>query len=103
MKIKNLFISIFRLKKKDKLFCNKGKKICSVCGKPWKYKLEGGYRPDGTRWCRHDNGGGIGLHFTNYEKKMISKLPKGKVAVKGNDGVVRICDVVKNDNRRKQN
>lgn len=89
-------------KKKESLLKNSnlGKKrnICSVCGKPYDYQVRVHHNPDGTKICLHDGEfplGGPGLSFSRHDKKIISKLPKSKVLVKGADGVSRICDVAK--------
>lgn len=31
------------------------KKICKICGKEWKYKLQVEYKDDGTEICKHDD------------------------------------------------
>ena len=71
------------------------KKICDVCGKPYEFSLRVIYRPDGTKECEHDGGVSL-LYFTPREKKLAEKVHKeGKYLVKGSDGIVRICEPVK--------
>lgn len=71
------------------------KNICSVCKKPYDWKLESGFNFNGSRWCRHDQSSLTSdIRFTKHEKKIIDKLPKGKVLAKTRDGTF-ICDAKK--------
>ena len=76
---------------------NKPMKICEVCGKPYLYQLKIMYLPGGRKECRHD---GDFFHdnlvFSQHEKKLAEKYHKqGKVLVKCNDGLTRVCDYKK--------
>jgi hypothetical protein len=79
----------------DKIEITK-KNICPVCGKPYDYQLRITYLPDGTKECEHDSSRSL-LYFTEREKKLAEKMRKqGKYLVKGSDGIVRICEPVRN-------
>lgn len=88
-------------KEKFSKFSGTKEQICPVCGKKWAYRLR--TWKDKDRWhCQHDDEvvREFPLYFSRYEKKMAGNLPRGKVLVKGSDGISRICDV-KSKKRRK--
>lgn len=72
----------------------KRKKVCEVCKKVWEYRLSVFYGEDGQKFCRHDSDVIIDNRpkFSPWERKMISNLPRGKVAVKDSSGIVRVCE-----------
>lgn len=72
------------------------RKKCSACGKLWYYGVKIWENEKGEEVCQHDDDIYFGAtrSFTNYEKRIIDKLPPSKVMVKGSDKVARICDVL---------
>lgn len=75
----------------------KRKKICSLCGKSYEYKCRVDYLPNGKKECYHDGEfQSDTLKFSQHEKKLAEKYHKqGKVLVKGDDGLTRVCDVAR--------
>ncbi len=69
--------------------------ICEFCDKHYDYQIKIEYEGGKPVACWHDGRFVQSLYFSKHDKKIIGKLPKDKVLVKGSDGVSRICDVKK--------
>lgn len=68
----------------------KGEKVCDVCGKPWNGTLRVIWGKDGKR-CEHGAGSRGPMSETDRAiRNMHGNLKPNEVAVKGNDGLVRI-------------
>lgn len=64
-------------------------KICGVCMGGYDSSLKT-WREDGLEYCKHEVR--VNIMFDNYEKKhVLPNLKKGEKAIKGSDGITRIC------------
>ena len=69
--------------------------LCPLCGLPYDINLESGVNlTTGEKWCRHDDGLDVNVHFDNWDRKIIAKLPAGQVLAKTSDGISRVCEVM---------
>lgn len=70
------------------------RKVCDVCGKKYLHALRWGYGDKGKKWCLHDNPSKVDpTKLTAGERKRVAdKLKPNEVAVKGSDGIIRICE-----------
>lgn len=67
--------------------------ICTNCAKTYDHSLSS-HTENGITYCRHDSWTSIGtLKFDHWEQKnVVEKLKPNEIAVKGDDGMVRIME-----------
>ena len=58
------------------------KKICPVCGKPYKYRIKVFYNSDGTKTCYHDDEVYSEPHFNLTDQRIIRNLKPNQVLAK---------------------
>lgn len=80
-------------KKTSKLKFGSRKKVCDVCGKKYEFSLRVLYEK-GERFCIHDQSSSKDpTQLTSSEKSRVaSKLKPNEMAIKGTDGIIRICE-----------
>jgi hypothetical protein len=71
------------------------KNICSLCGKEYDFSVSVKIDENGVKTCIHDRLS-PDKFFSEHEKKIKQKLPKGQKMIKGKDGISRICETGSN-------